>query len=62
MEAKIIAVRSDLIDVGDPEISYIEGVWHVDLVVIGIGDGVTKEQVVDAYRDGVVFDVIPRRK
>lgn len=59
MRAKIVGVRSDKIDAGDPSgtIKYIEGMWHVDLVVIGVD--ATKEEITDAYRDGVEFDVIP---
>lgn len=62
MRAKIIGMRSDRIDAGSPtgKIRYIEGRWDVDLVVIGID--ATKEEITDAYRDGVEFDVTPRKE
>lgn len=59
MRAKIIGVWSDQIDTGEVEVKHIEGMWHVDLAVIGMS--ATKEEITTAYIEGIEFDVIPRK-
>ncbi len=61
MKAKIITIGTTLIDAGSPHEpdKKVEGAWTVDIAVTGIDEGVTREDIMNAYRDNVEFEVTP---
>ena len=60
MKAKIVGMTTDLVEAGAAEHpKKIEAGWSVQIAVMEIDPGVTRENIADAYRDGILFDVTP---